>query len=79
MGLQNCKICGTLFNNKALDVGVTNVVWICTNCGYRLEREGYTEICPYCWQPSMRGEEDVEQFSAPAAQIGNREATEGQA
>ena len=55
------------------------MVWVCINCGYRLEREGYTEICPNCWQPSMRGEEDVEQFSAPAAQIGNREATEGQA
>lgn len=32
--------------------------WICQRCGYVIEREGYTEICPQCWQPTMKGEFD---------------------
>lgn len=35
--------------------------WICQNCGYIFEREGFTEICPQCWQAAMKGESVYEQ------------------
>lgn len=59
--------------------GVDALVWVCIHCGHRLEREGYTEICPNCWQPSMRKEDDAEQYAPPADQNGDQGATEGQA
>lgn len=31
--------------------------WICLNCGYVVDREGYTEICSQCGQPTMKGEQ----------------------
>ena len=30
--------------------------WICQHCGYVVERGGYTEICPECWQATMKGD-----------------------
>lgn len=30
--------------------------WICQRCGYSIEREGHTEICPQCWEPTMQKE-----------------------
>lgn len=53
------------------------MVWVCMHCGHRLKREGYTEICPNCWQPSMRKEDDVEQYSAEMDQSGD-EGTSGE-
>lgn len=35
--------------------------WVCDICGYIIDREGYTEICPQCWQPSMHKEDTYEQ------------------
>lgn len=29
--------------------------WICQDCGYIIELTGYTEICPQCWQATMKG------------------------
>lgn len=29
--------------------------WVCESCGYKLVRTGYTEICPQCWRPTMKG------------------------
>ena len=44
------------------------MVWICRSCGYTLEREGYTEICPSCGQASMRKDGADEQCQAPTDQ-----------
>ena len=35
--------------------------WVCQHCGHVIERKGYTEICPQCWRPTMKGELDHEQ------------------
>ena len=35
--------------------------WVCQSCGYVIERVGYTEICPQCWQPTMKGVIEDEQ------------------
>lgn len=34
--------------------------WVCQQCGYTVEREGYTEICSQCWQSSMKEEAERE-------------------
>lgn len=38
--------------------------WVCQHCGYVIEREGYTEICPQCWQATMKGDVGDEQRAA---------------
>lgn len=45
--------------------------WICQRCGYIVERDGYTEICPQCWEPTMKGEYLDEQCETNTDQEGN--------
>lgn len=47
------------------------VVWVCANCGYQLEREGFTEICPDCGQVSMEKEDVNERRQTPTDQDGD--------
>ena len=50
--------------------------WVCQSCGDVIERVGYTEICPQCWQPTMKGVVDYEQRteeSDPKRHLSDRE------
>lgn len=37
--------------------------WKCSYCGFIFKRTGYTEICPQCWNSTMKGENDDEQYA----------------
>ncbi len=49
--------------------------WFCQHCGHIVEREGYTEICPQCWRPTMKGVADNEQRKAEDDSIGNQKTS----